>query len=53
MWTDDLEPVTFCDEYAPEDGDLIPLPNSPPEGVNRYGNVHSWRAWPLQDDNER
>ena len=50
MWTDDLEPVTFCDECAPEDGDFIPLPNSPREGVNRYDKVHSWRAWPLPDD---
>ena len=51
MWTDGLDPVTFCDECAPEDGDFIPLPNSPREGVNRYDNVHSWRAWPLPDDN--
>ena len=50
MWTDGLDPVTFCDECAPEDGDFIPLPNSPREGVNRYDNVHSWRAWPLPDD---
>ena len=50
MWTDGLEPVIFCDECAPEDGDFIPLPNSPREGVNRYDNVHSWRAWPLPDD---
>ena len=29
MWTDDLDPVTFCDECAPEDGDFIPLPTLP------------------------
>ena len=47
MWADDLDPVTFCDDCAPEDCDFIPLPNSPREGVNCYDNVHSWKSWPL------
>ena len=38
MWADDLDPVTFCEECAPADGGLIPLPNSPREGVNCYDN---------------
>ena len=29
MWADDLDPVTFCEECAPADGNFIPLPNSP------------------------
>ena len=52
MPADDLDPVTFCDECAPEDGDLRPLPNSPRESVNCYDHVHSWKAWPLPDDDE-
>ena len=43
------EQVTYCGECAPEDDDLIILPNSPREGVNCYDNVHSWRTWPLGD----
>ena len=31
---DGLDPVTFCEEWAPEDGGFIPRPNSPREGVN-------------------
>ena len=31
---DGLDPVTFCEEWAPEDGGFIPPPNSPREGVN-------------------
>ena len=50
MSADDLDPVTFCDECAPEDGDFCLLPNSPREGVNCYDNVHSWKAWPLPDE---
>ena len=52
MSADDLDPVIFCDECTPEDGDFRPLPNSPREGVNCYDNVHSWKAWPLPDDDE-
>ena len=52
MSVEDLDPVTFCDECTPEDGDFRPLPNSPREGVNCYDNVHSWKAWPLPDDDE-
>ena len=52
MSADDLDPVTFCDECAPEDGDFCLLPNSPREGVNCYDNVHSWKAWPLPDEDE-
>ena len=52
MSANDLDPVTFCDECAPEDGELLPLPNSPREGVNCYDNVHTWKAWPLPDGDE-
>ena len=45
LWADDLDPVTFCGECAPPDGDLIPQPNSPREGVNCFDNTHSWRSW--------
>ena len=31
---DGLDPVTFCEEWAPEDGGFIPPPNWPREGVN-------------------
>ena len=48
----DGDPVlnTFCGECAPVDGDYVVLPNSPREGANCYDNVHSWRTWPLDDD---
>ena len=42
---------TFCGECAPVDADYVVLPNSPHEGADCYDNVHSWRTWPL-DDNE-
>ena len=48
----DLDPLTFCDDCAPEDGDFLPLPNSPREGVDCYDNVHSWQSWPLPDYDE-
>ena len=47
-----LDPLTFCEECAPEDGDFLPLPNSPREGVDCYDNVHSWHSWPLPDYGE-
>ena len=53
MSAGDLDPVAFCDECAPEDGDFLPLPNSPREGIDCYDNVHSWQAWPLPDYGER
>ena len=43
----DLDPVAFCDGCAPEEGEFLPLANSPREGVDCYDNVHTWRAWPL------
>ena len=46
---DGLDPVTFCEEWAPEDGGFIPRPNSPREGVNCCDNVHSWQSWLLPD----
>ena len=52
MSAEDLDPVTFCDDCAPEDGEFLPLPNSPREGIDCYDNVHSWQAWPLPDYNE-
>ena len=36
-------------EYYAVFGDLVPLPNSPQGGVNRYDNFHSWGAWPLAE----
>ena len=36
-------PITFCEDCAPADGNLIPLTNSPRAGdANCYDNVHSW-----------
>ena len=52
MSAGDLDPVTFCDGCAPEDGEFLPLPNSPREGVNCYDNVHTWNSWPLPEDGE-
>ena len=52
MWAEDLDPITFCEECAPDYVAIVPLPNSPREGVNCYDNVHSWRTWPLPDDDE-
>ena len=46
---DDLDPITFCEECAPAEGDFIPLANSPRAGVNCYDNTHSWPAWPLPE----
>ena len=42
----DLDPVTFCGECAPEDGEFLPLPNSPREGVHCYDNVHTQPSGP-------
>ena len=42
--------VHFCGECAPDDDALVVLPNSPRQGVDCYDNVHSWRTWPLGDD---
>ena len=50
MWADDLDPIIFCEDCAPDDLDVFTLPNSPREGVNCYDNVHSWRTWPLPDN---
>ena len=47
MSAEDLDPLTLCDECAPEYGGFLPLPNSPREGENCYDNVHAWRAWSL------
>ena len=47
LGADDLDPVTFCGECAPPEGDVIPLANSPREGVNCFDNTHSWRTWLL------
>ena len=47
---DDTGAIYLCGECAPEDDDLIILPNSPRQGVDCYDNVHSWRTWPLGDD---
>ena len=52
MSADDLDLVTFCDECAPEDGELLPLSNSPRERVNCYDNVHTWKGWALPDEDE-
>ena len=49
---DDLDTITFCEERAPEAGDLVPLPNSPRVGVNCYDDVHSWGSWPLAEPDE-
>lgn len=50
---DDLDPMTFCDDCAPVDGDFIPLTNSPRSGeANCYDNVHSWQGWPLPEYEE-
>ena len=50
---DDLDPITFCEECAPADGDFIPLANSPRVGVNCYDNTHSWQTWPLPEYDQR
>ena len=50
---DDLDPITFCEECAPPDGDFIPLANSPRVGVNCYDNTHSWQTWPLPEYDQR
>ena len=49
---DDLDPITFCEDCAPQAGDLVLLPNSPRVGVNCYDNVHSWGSWPLGDSDD-
>ena len=46
---DYLDPGAFCEECVPDGVDLIPLADSPREGVNCFGNVRSWWCWPLQD----
>ena len=51
---DDLDPIAFCEDCAPADGDLILLTNSPRSGeANCYDNVHSWQGWPLPEYEER
>ena len=50
---DDLDPITFCEECAPTEGEFVLLANSPRVGANCYDNVHSWLAWPLPEDDER
>ena len=50
---DDPDPITFCEDCAPADGDLIPLTNSPRSGdANCYDNVHSWQGRPLPEYEE-
>ena len=50
---DDLDPITFCEDCAPADGDFVPLTNSPRSGdANCYDNVHSWQGWPLPEYEE-
>ena len=50
---DDLDPITFCDDCAPPEADLLPLTNSPRAGADCYDNVHSWRTWPLAEREDR
>ncbi len=38
----DLDPITFCEDCAPVEGDFIPLANSPWFGVNCYDHAQSW-----------
>ena len=50
LYEDDLDPITFCEDCAPPDRDVIPLTNSPRSGeANCYDNVHSWQGWPLPE----
>ena len=52
LCTYDLDPITFCEECAPEAGDLVPMPNSPRVGVKCYDNAHSWGSRPLAEADE-
>ena len=52
LWADDLDPITFCEDCAPDDLDVSTLPNSPREGVNCDDYVHSWRSWLLPDEDK-
>ena len=36
---DDFDPIAFCGEYAPPEGDVIPLANWPDVGVNCFDNA--------------
>ena len=49
LYEDDLDPITFCEECAPPEGNFIPLANSPRVGANCFDNTHSWETWSLPE----